>query len=59
MAIQCFNEDLRPYIETGVNMKLESKDISNDDVIEESLFFYPIIGVLNDLSEKICNHVNE
>lgn len=59
LAIQCFNEDLRPYIETGVNLKLESKDISNDDIIEETLFFYPIIGVLNDLSEKICNHVNE
>lgn len=53
LAIQSFNKDLKPYIEKGVNMKLESKEVSNEDVIEETLFFYPIIGILNDLSEVI------
>ena len=53
LAVSCFNKDLRPYIEKGVNLKLDSKDVNKDDVIEESLFFYPIIGVLNDLSEQI------
>lgn len=53
LAVNSFNKDLRTYIEKGVNLKLDSKDVSKDDVIEESLFFYPIIGVLNDLSEQI------
>ena len=53
LAVNCFNKDLRTYIEKGVNLKLDSKDVNKDDVIEESLFFYPIIGVLNDLSEQI------
>lgn len=53
LAVSCFNKDLKTYIEKGVNLKLQSKDVSKDDVIEESLFFYPIIGVINDLSEQI------
>ncbi len=57
-AIHCFNKDLRPYIETGVDLKLSSKDVNPDDVIEETLFFYPIIGVISDLSELICEKVN-
>lgn len=53
LAISCFNKDLKTYIEKGVNMKLDSKDVSKDDIIEESMFFYPIIGVINDLSDSI------
>lgn len=53
LAVECFNKDLKTYIEKGVNLKLDSKDVSKDDVIEESLFFYPIIGVINNLSEQI------
>lgn len=53
LAVECFNKDLVPYIENGVNLKFQSKDVSREDIIEESLFFYPIIGVINDLSEQI------
>lgn len=53
LAKECFNKNLKTYLEKGVKLKLDSKDVSKDDVIEETLFFYPIIGVLNDLSEKI------
>ena len=53
LAIECFNKDLKVYIEKGVKLKLDSQEVSNDDVIEEPLFFYPIIGVINDLSEQI------
>ena len=52
----CFrNEYLETYIEKGVNLKLQSKDVSKEDVIEETLFFYPIIGAINDLSNRICD----
>lgn len=53
LAVDCFNKDLRPYIERGVKLKQTSGDVTNSDIIEEPLFFYPIIGVLNDLSESI------
>lgn len=53
LAVDCFNQDIKSYIEKGVDLKLKSKEVSNEDTIEESLFFYPIIGVINNLSEKI------
>ena len=58
LAVDSFNKDLRTYIEKGVDLKLASNDVSKDDVIEEPLFFYPIIGVINDLSEQIYKKNN-
>lgn len=55
LADDCFNEDLKVYIEKGIELKLASGDVSREDKIEETLFFYPIIGVMNDLSHRICN----
>lgn len=55
MAVECFNDNLRTYIEKGVTSKLNSGDVGIEDRIEETLFFYPIIGVMNDLSDRICN----
>lgn len=57
LAVASFNKDLKTYIEKGVELKLSSKDVSKDDIIEEPLFFYPIIGVINDLSDQICSQV--
>lgn len=56
LAVDSFNEDLLPYIEKGVDLKLSANEVSSSDIIEETLFFYPIIGVINDLSERICNN---
>lgn len=55
MVIDSFNGDLRTFIEKGVESKLNSHDVGLEDKIEETLFFYPIIGVMNELSDKICN----
>ena len=55
LAVECFNKDLAAYIQSGIDLKIEAHDVSHDDVIEEPLFFYPIIGVMNDLSLQICN----
>ncbi|MGM9799848.1 MAG: hypothetical protein ACI30M_04105 [Muribaculaceae bacterium] len=54
LAKESFNKNLRTYVEKGISLKLDSKDVVEADIIEETLFFYPIIGVINDLSEKIC-----
>lgn len=55
LAEDCFNGDLNTFIERGVNLKLNSKDVGYEDIIEETFFFYPIIGVINNLSERIYN----
>lgn len=56
MAVECFNKDLSAYIQSGIDLKIEAHDVGNDDIIEEPLFFYPIIGVMNDLSLQICKN---
>lgn len=58
LAVSCFNKDLNTFIEKGVNLKLDTNDVGREDIIEEPLFFYPIIGVINDLSEQIYNRNN-
>lgn len=47
-------EDLRTYLKDGINNKLKNIINKNED-IEETLFFYPIIGVINKLAYKIAN----
>lgn len=59
LAVLSFNKDLKTFIEKGVELKLNSNDVNKEDGIEESLFFYPIIGVINDLSEQIYNQVQK
>ncbi len=56
LAKQCFKEDLATYVEKGLHIKLDSGDVNKDDVLEEPFFFYPIIGVMNDLSNRICDN---
>ena len=57
-ALQVFklqvNKDLRDYLEQGIefNHKLDG-DIGKDEEIEESLFFYPLIGVINNLTKEL------
>lgn len=58
LAVDCFNKDLAAYIQSGIDLKIEAHDVSNDDIIEEPLFFYPVIGVMNDLSQQICDKNN-
>jgi hypothetical protein len=48
------NKHLRDYLEEGLefNKKLDEID-GNDKEIEESLFFYPLIGAINNLSGQL------
>lgn len=54
LAVECFNENLSTYVEKGIDLKLKAGDVHKDDKIEDPLFFYPIMGVLSDLSNRIC-----
>jgi len=48
------NKHLRDYLEEGLqyNMRLDNVTEDNQE-IEESLFFYPLTGTINNLSDKL------
>jgi hypothetical protein len=48
----CF-KDLKQYVKNGLSRKL--KETKETDIIEETLFFYPLHGMLNALSNAICD----
>jgi hypothetical protein len=35
--------------------QLKKNDIAEDEVINESIFFYPLVGMLKDLADEICD----
>ena len=57
-SLSIFNEEadkhLHDYLFDGVNYLKKLDEISSDDKeIEESLFFYPLIGSINNLSSHL------
>lgn len=55
------SKSLTTYITKGCELKLGDAqhpgEFDKTDRIEETLFFYPIMGVMSDLADKICkNH---
>lgn len=54
LALQVMNaSDRISFIEKGVKIKKDAGEIAGNMVVEETLFFYPIVGIINQLSEKI------
>lgn len=48
------NKHLRDYLEEGLEYNKKLDEISNDDKeIEETLFFYPLIGAINNLTSHL------
>lgn len=48
----CFQK-LDIYAKNG--WQLKKKDVTETEGIEETLFFYPLVGMLKELSDAICN----
>jgi hypothetical protein len=48
----CFNR-LDIYAKNG--WQLKKKEVAETEGIEETLFFYPLVGMLKELSDSICN----
>lgn len=46
-------EKLHIHTETGWEMK--KKEICEEDIIDETLFFYPLVGMLKELTDSICD----
>ena len=45
--------DLANYLKNGIESKLEDVD-DRDKCVDETLFFYPILGVLNAIESEIA-----
>ena len=54
IAKQICTQNLYTYAEIGWNLK--RGEIQNDEIINESLFFYPLVGMLKELTVAICNN---
>lgn len=50
-------KDLRTFLDKGINLNQTEHALT--DKIEEPLFFYPIKGVLNILSQEIYNNIKK
>ena len=48
----CFQR-LDIYAQNGWHQK--SKEVNENESIEETMFFYPLVGMLKELSDAICN----
>lgn len=57
LAKNLCNKDLRTFLDKGINLNITEHD--QTDKLEETLFFYPIKGVLNILSQEIYNQLNK
>lgn len=48
---ECFSDDLITFATKGLNQKLQ--EVSIKQPIEETFFFYPLVGLLNALSNEL------
>ena len=52
MAKETLKDNLSSYLSEGIALK--TKAMTEDDKeLEETLFFYPLIGAINNLANKI------
>lgn len=52
-------EETLNLLDTGLRRKIESLNGNTNIPLEESLFFYPLVGALNKLSYKIVTELNK
>lgn len=52
-------EETLNLLDTGLRRKIESLQGNTSITLEESLFFYPLVGALNKLSYKIVTELNK
>lgn len=56
IARSCCNGDLRAYLEKGINLHLTE---DSEEKLSQTMFFFPIKGVLDDISTSIAQSLNE
>ncbi len=58
VAQSLMNQDLDRYLHTAMNILIEENGGKKDTELEETMFFYPIKGVINALSQTINENLN-
>lgn len=53
-GLDLLRKDIIRHLNEGINLK-QKEMLEEDKVIEETLFFYPLIGTLNQLAYEIAN----
>lgn len=57
IAQEIAKKDLYTYLEKGISQRKEETE--NNDMIEETFFFYPIKGVLSAISAEIYKELQQ
>ena len=55
LAKDVCRRDIQTITRSGLSRKFE--EVKKDDIIEESLFFYPLVGILNNLASSLFDKV--
>lgn len=58
IAQTLMNQDLERYLHTAMNLLVEENDGKENTELEETMFFYPVKGVINAISQKINENLN-
>ena len=59
IAREIAKKDLATFLNKGIALRLEGKEVESNDTIDETFFFYPIKGVLNAISTEIYSELNK
>ncbi len=57
IAIENCKRDIKAFAENKLRQKLS--EVNQNDKIEETMFFYPLSGMLNALTDKICEYSSQ
>lgn len=58
IAQSLMKQDLERYLHTAMNILVEENDGNENTELEETMFFYPVKGVINAISQKINENLN-
>lgn len=58
MAEKNFDKDLDTYLRDGISQFLDVEKALENSVVPEPLFFYPLVGVLHNLTNKIVDELS-
>ena len=51
---QCCEKDIKKYLKDGITQKKEElHQTGTEPKIEETLFFYPLVGILNQMAQEL------
>ena len=57
---QCCRRDIKKYLRDGISKKMEEiKQTGPNTKVEETFFFYPLMGILNKMAQEVYKSLNQ